>query len=264
MVSLLTTCESHDVSITGRSDEEATPLSGAGLSLFFQESQDSLHHVTLDGMVLSAEELDLRHRGLVDDDAAEVFVECLHQSDRGPIDLSYYNIDSQIIASALADNSRVTKLKPHSESRTDADMAILVAALANNRGLVNLDLEDRCISDDNWSIYEGPSYVDHFGPPWYEAKLYGNDDAYDEGLLSDEPKVHRVRAIAEMVQHNTVLYTIMLSGDEQDDQIYDEEISPYLETNRYRPRLLAIKKADIQIRRALLGVALQTKSVSPE
>jgi hypothetical protein len=93
--------------------------------------------------------------------------------------------------------------------------------------------------------------------------LYGNDDAYDEGLLSDEPKVHRVRAIAEMVQHNTVLYTIMLSGDEQDDQIYDEEISPYLETNRYRPRLLAIKKADIQIRRALLGVALQTKSVSP-
>jgi hypothetical protein len=38
-------------------------------------------------------------------------------------------------------------------------------------------------------------------------------------------------------------------------------ILPYLETNRYRPRVLAIKKADIQIRRPLLGRALQTKSV---
>jgi hypothetical protein len=34
-----------------------------------------------------------------------------------------------------------------------------------------------------------------------------------------------------------------------------------LETNIYRPRVFAVKKADIQIRRALLGAALQTESV---
>jgi hypothetical protein len=64
-----------------------------------------------------------------------------------------------------------------------------------------------------------------------------------------------------MVQHNTVLHTINLSEYERDEKIYTELILPYLETNRYRPRVLAIKKADIQIRRPLLGRALQTKSV---
>jgi hypothetical protein len=40
-----------------------------------------------------------------------------------------------------------------------------------------------------------------------------------------------------------------------------EEILPYLETNWHRPRVHAIKKADISLRRALLGRALQTKYV---
>jgi hypothetical protein len=58
-----------------------------------------------------------------------------------------------------------------------------------------------------------------------------------------------------------VLLTIDLNRDEKDAQIY-AEILPYLETNLYRPRVLNIKKADIALHtRALLGWALQTKSV---
>jgi hypothetical protein len=56
------------------------------------------------------------------------------------------------------------------------------------------------------------------------------------------------------------LLTIDLEGYEKDAKIY-AEILPYLETNLYRPRVLNIKKADIALRRALLGWALQTKSV---
>jgi hypothetical protein len=64
-----------------------------------------------------------------------------------------------------------------------------------------------------------------------------------------------------MVQENQVLLTIDLNRDERDEQIYAESILPHLETNLYRPRVLGIKKADIALRRPLLGRALQTHSV---
>jgi hypothetical protein len=63
------------------------------------------------------------------------------------------------------------------------------------------------------------------------------------------------------MQLNTVLHTIELYGRHYDQHIYAERIQPYLETNRYRPRVVGIKKADIALRRPLLGLALQTESV---
>jgi hypothetical protein len=63
------------------------------------------------------------------------------------------------------------------------------------------------------------------------------------------------------MQENLVLLTITLDPYNRDYQIYMEMIHPYLETNLYRPRVLGIKKADIALRRPLLGRALQTKSV---
>jgi hypothetical protein len=72
--------------------------------------------------------------------AAGAFVECL-QSDRGPVNLYRSGIDSQIIANALTGDSRVTRLKPcHVDGTDDAEKAILFRALANNRGLGDLNL----------------------------------------------------------------------------------------------------------------------------
>jgi hypothetical protein len=81
--------------------------------------------------------------------------------------------------------------------------------------------------------------------------------------LSDEQKVHRTRffLLAEMMQQNAVLQTITLFADEKDEQIYTQDIRPYLETNLYRPWVLAVKKVNVQIRRAVLGVELQTEAV---
>jgi hypothetical protein len=67
--------------------------------------------------------------------------------------------------------------------------------------------------------------------------------------------------LAALVQENRVLHTISLYEDERDEHIYVESILPILETNLYRPRVLGIKKVDIALRRAFLGLALQTKSV---
>jgi hypothetical protein len=87
-------------------------------------------------------------------DAAGAFVECL-QSDRGSVELFDCNIDIPTLARALTGNSGVTSLKPYHPypmGTNDVDVAILVAALAHNRGLVNLDLQYCYISDDNWII----------------------------------------------------------------------------------------------------------------
>jgi hypothetical protein len=107
IVRLLATSEEHGVYIRGCSDGVSNPLSGAGLSLFFQESQSCLRHVTLNYMALDEEQcralanmsrldvkLDIYQCSLADD-AAGAFVECLH-SDRGPIELNYCGIDTQI------------------------------------------------------------------------------------------------------------------------------------------------------------------------
>jgi hypothetical protein len=83
-------------------------------------------------------------------------------------------------------------------------------------------------------------------------------------LPDEQQKTHRTRVLAEMVKRNTVLRTINLSDGERDGQIYTQDISPRLEMNLYRPRVLAISKADILLRRALLGLALRTESVRNE
>jgi hypothetical protein len=274
LVRLLATCEHHGVSIRGRrSNTVPSPLSGAALSLFLQESPSCLRQVTLYYMALSADqcralatmsrldvELKIIECGLVYD-AAGAFVECL-QSNRGPVDLYKCNIDSQILASALSGNSRVTKLKTHYPSTNDAGTAVWFRNLANNKGLVDLDLFSWSISNDNWSVL-CESLKTH--PTLTKLDLHCtlpmSHTAGVRIVLTDNDKAHRTRLLAEMMQENAILHTIALPEDERDEQIYTESILPYLETNRYRPRVLAIKKADFALRRPLLGRALQTEPV---
>jgi hypothetical protein len=166
LVRLLAASEQNGVEIFG-TDNANVPspyltLSGQTLSLFFQESRDSLQKVTLFSMVLSADqclalatmsrldvELNIIFCSLVDG-AAGAFVEWCLQSDRGPVKLHSCNIDSRIIASALTGNISVTRLFP-SPGTNDADMAILFAALASNRSLLDLVSWKHSISDDNWT-----------------------------------------------------------------------------------------------------------------
>jgi hypothetical protein len=204
-------------------------------------------------------ELNLRYCSL-SNDAEGAFVECL-QSDRGPVRLIYCDIDSHALVSALTGSSRVTSLKPHYSWETnDANMPILVAALANNRGLLDLDLNSCPISDDNWMIL-CESLKAHPSLTSLDLRTTRSRISGVRIVLAEDQKAHRTRAIAEMMQPNTSLHTTELSTHERDEQTYTESILPYVETNRYIPRVLAITSADIPLRRPLLGLALQTKSV---
>jgi hypothetical protein len=139
----------------------------------------------------------------------------------------------------------------------DAGMAVLIPALANDRGLVDLELNYRPISDDNWAnLCE--SLKAH--PTLTSLDLQNTNTMSEDGdriEFPDEEKEHRTRLLADMMELNTVLQTIELSEHQRDEQIYTESILPRLETNRYRPRVLAAKRADISLRRPLLGMALQ-------
>jgi hypothetical protein len=67
-----------------------------------------------------------------------------------------------------------------------------------------------------------------------------------------------------MMQENTSMHTVELSDKERDDQIYIAEISPYLETNRYRPRVLAVNKTiERPFREKVLGRALFSVKSNP-
>jgi hypothetical protein len=70
--------------------------------------------------------------------------------------------------------------------------------------------------------------------------------------------------LADMVQRNIVLHTIILSEGERDEQIYTGSILPYLETNLYRPRVLAVKQTtERPFREKVLGRALYCVKSNP-
>jgi hypothetical protein len=287
LVRLLATCEQHNLLISGLDSRRSTPLSGAGLSLFFQESRSCLRQVELNDIALTEDhclaltnmsrldvEVSLVYCKLVDD-AAGAFVECL-QSDKGPVKLHKCIIDGQIIANALTGKSRVTKLTPSSGETNDTETAVLFAALATNRGLEELDLEDTPISDDNWrilceSMKAHPTLTDLNLLGTRPSNPFGGDEEEEEEedhdnriLLSDEQKSHRTRVLAYMMKANTILRTILLTDHEHDEQIYTEEISPYLETNLYRPRVVAVKKTHMrEFRKKVLGRALDCVKSKP-
>jgi hypothetical protein len=199
------------------------------------------------------------------DNAADAFVECL-RSDRGPAELHYCDIESHVLASALAGDSRVTRFEPTSVRNDDADMAILATALANNRGLVELNLQRHPIIDDNWTVL-CESLKAH--PSLTSLNLRSTAPLSPAGsgrrtVLTDDQKTHRTRLLAEMLKENTVLHTIAQLEKEWDQEIYTEEIHPHLETNLYRPRVLSVKKTNERpFREKVLGWALDSVKSSP-
>jgi hypothetical protein len=253
-------------------DQPSFPISGHSLSTFFQEIDHQ--HVTLAGFTLDEDqcralaavsspglEINLERCQLAPYDygCREVFIECL-QRDRGPTELDRCIVSNRILTSALTGNTRVVKLRICGKPVPDnAGLGILFRSLPNMRGLLELSLYEHYIIDTNWHILCESLKMNRTltcldlrrNRRWNEARP----------TITNEQKVHRTRAIAEMLEVNAVLHTIKLSPSQIEQNICRESVNPRLETNRYRPRVLAIKQADNRSRRALLGRALQSELV---
>jgi hypothetical protein len=274
LVRLLATRKANEAFIGG-DRVSPLPISGPALSHFCQEIQDNHREFALDDVILNAEQIHalatesqtdmdiiLKDCKLLGDpDCHAAFVECLRR-DGGPIQLDGSKIDCHVLAAALEGNSRVTRLNLK-RATSDAGKGVMFRSLAENKGLVELDLNNCFTSDENWTIL-CQSLQGH--PTLTILNLRGTCPRAHIGIrivLPNEQKAQRTRVLAAMVEDNRVLHTIRLHEEERDEQIYWESILPHLEMNHYRPRVVAITRENSQLfRRAVLGrAALQTNSV---
>jgi hypothetical protein len=294
MVRLLATSEDHeDVFLKGCPSNNLhavpTPISGAALSHFFQDSSrdnSNLRMVHFSGMALSEEqclalatmpprldnkdvEIRLSCCSLAGDGrgaAAAAFVDCLRSDRGGPVSLFRCKIRSHILTTVLTGNSRVTRIKLGYYDMSDPILMSLLfgTVLASNRGLVDLDLRCHSISDESWSIL-CHSLQQH--PTLISLDLRDTRptrQATEEVML--EQKRKRTRAIADLLEQNTILQTVHLSEQEREGPLYAQLIQPRLEMNLYRARELAIKDSthnDRPIREKVLGRALHCVRKKP-
>jgi hypothetical protein len=274
MVRLLGTCGQHEVRIGYRyGTSSSLPVTVPTLSRFLEQSRNNLGHFILEGIVLNEDQIralaTLSGSGLKvilktcrlteGSGCPDAFIECL-QSDRGPTGLDSCYIDRRILAQAITGNTRVVNLKLCHRPDIFPD-ALFQRAISHNRGLANLDMSRNAISDEQWSVLCESLRVH----PTITTLVINETHPNGRGrinYMTDAHKTRRTRAIANMLQENTILHTIQHNDDEFDSGCYDEFIRPRLETNLYRPRVLAIKKADDGLfRRKVLGRALSLHSV---
>ena len=214
--------------------------------------------------------------GKTDDDetsrsCVDALVECL-QANRGPTELSWCRMDHSILAVGLTGNSRVARLTPRRMPTTASNknnddsnnISALLRALGKNLGLVELDLTGGPISTEGWTeLCE--SLGRHPTLKKVKLRLSGPNRRLGQwkSYMLRAEKTNRTRAIANMMRTNIILRTVDLSERERDETIYANEILPCLETNRYRPRVLAVRKTGEPLCRPVLGRALNRVSNNP-
>jgi hypothetical protein len=163
----------------------------------------------------------------------------------------------------LRGNSRLQYLSPHLLSNRDdgnQNLRVIADALKENKGLVDLDLtHDFTMTGETWDAV-CDSLKTH---PTLEVLNLRSIQTFEDPL---DPAVimSRIQALVDMLKANMSLHTIYLSTRYSEKELYRGSIIPYLETNRLRPRLLAIQKAlPIAYRTKVLGRALLAVRTDP-
>jgi hypothetical protein len=181
---------------------------------------------------------------------------------QGPTRLERCESDYSVLADGLRGNCRLKYFMPDFSSSFDDRqvLAIQVLAIANavreNKGLVELIFYGFHTSDETWGAI-CDSLKTH---PTLEVVDLAPTSVYAlEARPPRAPDVttSRIQALADMMKVNTSIYSIHVSNFYSETKIYRESVTPYLETNRLRPCLLAIQKTrPIAYRAKLLGRAL--------
>jgi hypothetical protein len=172
---------------------------------------------------------------------------------QGPTKLFICAMDNVVIADGLRGNSRLKIFRPLISSiPEDGNRQVLAiaGALKENKGLVTLDLRNShlSVSDETWGAV-CDSLKTH--PTLEVLNLHSTD--YDDAPLAPAA----LKALLDTVKVNLSIHTINLRYHYRQHEIFLESVLPYLETNRFRPRVRAIQKArPIPYRAKVLGRAL--------
>jgi hypothetical protein len=186
---------------------------------------------------------------------------------QGPTMLSGCFIDEFVLASGLRGNSSLKSLKvglsfsegASSEgASSDCDAgnqeAITIAGgLGENKGLVDFRLHGE-MSDKAWGAV-CDSLKTH--PTLQVLHLWPRSRSMWQVPLGPMGISSQIQALLDMLKVNISIHTIHLDPGYSQHEIFRGLVIPYLETNRFRPRVRAIQKTrPIAYRAKVLGRAL--------
>jgi hypothetical protein len=169
----------------------------------------------------------------------------------GPTKLDVCHIDNSVLANGLRGNSRLKSLRLRFSSDLEVcnrEVLEIACALKENKGLVDLDLSF-CgfrVTDETWGAICDSLHT-HPTLEVLDLRTYG---------VSGVTK-SRIQALLDMVKVNMSIYTIHLHARYSQHEYFRRSVIPYLETNRFRPRVRAIQQTrPIMYRAKVLGRAL--------
>jgi hypothetical protein len=264
----LTTCDSRKVRLENGYEFDPFPVSGLAFLHFLAQSRnlkalcmswlglDACHCRAIDGLTRTDLEIELFRCAPIES-GEEILLECIRQN-RGPTKLNDCHIDTRRLAGALRGNNSVTYLVPRRDC-SDEEKLVLFEALAENEGLVTLDLHSVPITDEMW-IALWLSLARH---PKLEKLDLPQFISTWRGETTDAQKTLRMQVMVDALRVTTVMHTIDLNHNYFDEEILESTVYPLLLANRYRPRVGAITEVEGMLRPKLLGRALGSISSNP-
>jgi hypothetical protein len=201
-------------------------------------------------------EIELKH-STITSAGARALTEVLGRN-QGPTKLDCCFIDNSVLADGLRGNSRLRSLNLCLSENPEVghrERLAIAGALRENKGLVDLDLScfDFRVTDETWGAVCDSLHA-HPTLEVLDLRTHGTS-----GMVPLVPAVikSQIQALLDMMKTNTSIRTIHLNSDYSQHEIFRKSVIPYLETNRFRPRLLAIQKTrPIPYRAKVLGRAL--------
>jgi hypothetical protein len=175
---------------------------------------------------------------------------------QGPTKLDCCYIDNSVLANMLRGNSSLQSLTPvlnRYRYVISQELLAIAGALRENKGLVDLDLSYKYImpSNETWGAF-CDSLKTH--PTLEVLNLRG---AFPDTASARAVIKPRMQALVDMMKVNMSIHTIHLHDRYSEHDLFRRSVIPYLETNRFRPRLLAIQQTrPIPYRAKVLGRAL--------
>jgi hypothetical protein len=174
---------------------------------------------------------------------------------QGPTKLDSCESDNFVLANGLRGSSSLKSFRPSlSESSDDGyrEVLAIAGALKENKGLVDLELwQDFRMGDETWEAV-CDSLKTH---PTLE--VLDLRSAITNATTAPAVLKSRIQALVKMLKMNISIHTIHLDYHYSHHEVFRESVIPYLETNRLRPRFLAIQRTrPIPYRAKIMGRAL--------
>jgi hypothetical protein len=267
----LTTCDSRKVRLENGYEFDPFPVSGLAFLHFLAQSRnlkvlcmsrlglDACHCRAIDGLTRTDLEIELFRCAPIES-GEEILLECIRQN-RGPTKLNDCHIDTRRLAGALRGNNSVTYLVPRRDC-SDEEKLVLFEALAENEGLVTLDLHSVPITEEIgvtlWRSVARHPKLEKIRLPQSGTRI----SIWRDGT-TDAQKTLRMQVMVDALRVNKVLHRIVLNRRDHDRIMLYSNVYPLLLANRYRPRVGAIAEVEGPLRHKLLGRALGSISSNP-